>query len=42
MPKKSSVKKQKRVFRSKEEIQRILSEVSAAQATGSTSTYLRN
>ncbi len=35
MPKKSSAKKQKRVFRSKEEIQRILSEVSAAQAAGS-------
>ena len=36
MPKKSSAKKQKRVFRSEEEIQGILSEVSAAQATGST------
>ncbi|MCX5758831.1 MAG: hypothetical protein NTU83_10075 [Candidatus Hydrogenedentes bacterium] len=35
MLKKASVKKQKRVFRSKEEIQRILSEVSAAQAAGS-------
>ena len=35
MPKKSSAKKQKKVFRSEEEIQRILSEVSAAQATGS-------
>ena len=35
MPKKASTKKEKRVFRSKEEIQRILSEVSAAQAAGS-------
>lgn len=35
MPKKASTKKQKRVFRSKEEIRRILSEVSAAQAAGS-------
>ena len=34
MPKKASTMKQKRVFRSKEEIQRILSEVSVAQATG--------
>jgi hypothetical protein len=38
MPKKSSPKKQTRIFRSKEEIQRILSEVAAAQANGATLT----
>ena len=38
MPKKESAKKRKLVFRSKEEIQRLMSEVSAARAAGSTLT----